>query len=613
MGNRFQTTIFISLTALLFFSWLTGGARSVSAHATSVRSEPIDGITLSKSPQQLKVWFDEGVVTDFSKFELADNAGKAIPVLNLHREMDKNGQVILVGNLPELLPNAYRVNWQTRSEDDLHIIKGSYIFGVQQAVSLQPSTAQNPANQPVEVILRWLIFTGLGVLAGALALSRRLPAGVRQVQQRLAGLGFLGCSGTIVVQLGMLAYLGLPDGSMFQILSNTAYGERWWLSQLLLLVMAALIFRLISRPSTSKSFTLPGLLLLPVVALQAMNGHIAPGRGFLFFFNVTLDGLHLLAASFWTGGVFTLLIAVMPLLRPFSPEKSMVRPILQNFGKLAGLCLLVLIVTGFYKSSQQIASLDGLLTTLYGQALLVKIELVLLVALLGLLNTAILHPRVGDKLARILHRPVGWRPIPAHLLKRLMLAETTGLALTLLVAAFLTSSQPARGPEFNPPLAENPPVISQPVNDLLLSFSVKPNRPGQNFLTFSVLNTRRPAPAPIEKVNVRLHSLEVETTDLQLKAEPIGGERYQITGNQLKYAGNWQITLEVERPGLPLTELTIPWRVSDAIANNLRPVVISNQPLAPWFNTIAVFVLVAGMASWFGFRQNSRSNLQQGT
>ena len=38
----------------------------------------------------------------------------------------------------------------------------------------------------------------------------------------------------------------------------------------------------------------------------------------------------------------------------------------------------------------------------------------------------------------------------------------------------------------------------------MVTLALKPNRPGQNFVTLGVFDTRRPAPAPIDEVAVQL-------------------------------------------------------------------------------------------------------------
>jgi len=295
----------------------------------------------------------------------------------------------------------------------------------------------------------------------------------------------------------------------------------------------------------------------------------------------------------WAGGLLALVWVVGPLLSKGPDERGRAWAILGRFGKLAGLSIMVLIVTGLYKSGQQVASLDGLLTTLYGQALLVKIELVLFGAGLGLLNAAVLHPKVASGLGRVLGRRAGWRPFAPRYLGRALLVEVVSLALVLLVVGLLGTVQPARGPEFDPPLADNTASssLSTQMSDLVVTLSIKPNRPGQNFLNLGIYNTRRPAPAPIEAVTLQLQPPNGGNA-IELPLETQGNGRYQIAGEYLNVAGDWKISLRAIRPGLADTNLTVPWQVGPGLVAR-RPVVFSNQPVGSWLTLAAIGLSVA--------------------
>lgn len=155
------------------------------------------------------------------------------------------------------------------------------------------------------------------------------------------------------------------------------------------------------------------------------------------------------------------------------------------------------------------------------------------------------------------------------------------------------SSQPARGPEFDPLPSEDaaPQTASSNVADLVVTFSIKPNRPGQNFISIGAFDTRRPAPAPIERVRVRLTSPGGDDK-IDLNADVIGKGKYQITGDAINASGDWQVTVDVQRPGLADAVWSFAWNVMPVSRLSPRPVQISNQPLAPILNLIAVIAAV---------------------
>ncbi|KPV51203.1 hypothetical protein SE17_22555 [Kouleothrix aurantiaca] len=185
-------------------------------------------------------------------------------------------------------------------------------------------------------------------------------------------------------------------------------------------------------------------------------------------------------------------------------------------------------------------------------------------------------------------RPPIWRAVRAEAL--------VGGAIVL-CAAVLAAGQPARGPDFDPPPADVPALATSHADDLLVTVALKPNRPGQNFITLGVFDTRRPAPGPIEQVGVRLVSQQGAATPGML-ARAQGAGRYEIVDAALAQPGAWQLTVTVRRAGLPDATTTITWTVLPP-ARATRPVVISAAPLAPWAWAAALLaaVLIA-LAAW---------------
>jgi copper transport protein len=122
--------------------------------------------------------------------------------------------------------------------------------------------------------------------------------------------------------------------------------------------------------------------------------------------------------------------------------------------------------------------------------------------------------------------------------------------------------------------------------DLLVTLALKPNRPGQNFITLGVFDTRRPAPAPIGQVRVQLQAQGSQTASPALVAAALGSGRYEISDGSIAHAGAWNVIVVVQRPGLPDATTTLPWTVLAPA----RPVLISDAPLAPWLVAAALIV-----------------------
>jgi copper transport protein len=147
---------------------------------------------------------------------------------------------------------------------------------------------------------------------------------------------------------------------------------------------------------------------------------------------------------------------------------------------------------------------------------------------------------------------------------------------------------PPRTPAPVAPLAE-PQAYDTAVDDLVVSVSATPNRPGPNGFTVLAASSRRPPPAPIDGVTLRL-GRPGEPGTLPLRQIEPG--RYFGTG-RLDSAGPITITAVIRRAGERLT-VTMPWHVSPTAA---PPTVARQQHrLAPYVNAIALCVLVLALS-----------------
>jgi copper transport protein len=158
----------------------------------------------------------------------------------------------------------------------------------------------------------------------------------------------------------------------------------------------------------------------------------------------------------------------------------------------------------------------------------------------------------------------------------------------LAAAGLLADTAPPRTAAPAVPIAE-PRAYDTTVDDLVVSVSATPNRPGVNGFTVLADSSRRPPPAPIERVTLTLgRSGESGTLPLR-EIEP---GRYFGTG-RLDSAGPITITAVVWRAGEPYT-VTVPWRASPKALP--PPVAPQEHRLAPYVNAIALCVLLLALS-----------------
>jgi methionine-rich copper-binding protein CopC len=115
--------------AIVFAMGLMVVPALLQAHAKLEKTQPADGATVSISPPQIQLSFDEEVDLKVSKIEVTGPSGKV--AVGPARLM---GPKALVAKVTATLPDAaYTVRWQTAAADDGHVSKGEFKFTVKQA------------------------------------------------------------------------------------------------------------------------------------------------------------------------------------------------------------------------------------------------------------------------------------------------------------------------------------------------------------------------------------------------------------------------------------------------------------------------------------------------
>jgi putative copper export protein len=178
-----------------------------------------------------------------------------------------------------------------------------------------------------------------------------------------------------------------------------------------------------------------------LLGTSSLSGHAADSGSLSLA--VLLDWLHLLAVSAWAGGLLYLALALRRWI--VSTEQVVDSPALitsvGRFSMLAIVSVAVILATGSYQIWQRVGSLAALLHTEYGQTLLVKLVLVLLLLVLGAFNRYVICPRFSRQSG-------GPSPVlPTEAPKTLFMTVSFEIALGLAVmvcVAILLQLPPAR-------------------------------------------------------------------------------------------------------------------------------------------------------------------------
>jgi hypothetical protein len=102
-------------------------------------------------------------------------------------------------------------------------------------------------------------------------------------------------------------------------------------------------------------------------------------------------------------------------------------------------------------------------------------------------------------------------------------------------------------------------VITGQARDLLVDVSASPNRPGQNFVTATILDTLRPSPGPVRGVTI---TFSRAAKRVAVPATRLDAGRWQVAGTQLSAPGTWRIEVAAQRKGQPRAAFATAWTVS---------------------------------------------------
>jgi copper transport protein len=457
--------------------------------------------------------------------------------------------------------------------------------------------------------------TGAAHPAEAIAVAIRTAR--RRVLTFAAGCAALGVVAGVADALAEAARqapaTGRSPATAIQLLSATRWGHLWLVREAALLALAFLALALrpaIGRPRRGRDRALAtgaGALVLVVVSVEALGSHAAAldsSRAAA----VAAGALHVLTACLWLGALPALVLMMWPQRGGAAGPADL---LVASRGPLTGLAassLGLVMVTGLYSAGREVETVDGLVTTPYGRALLVKSTLLLVVGGLGLVNASRLHG-LGRRIAASWPSRLEWRsstrgarrdgfPSPQangarhrSLTTTLVIIEAGAGALLLLVVGVLLESAPARG-AVRPAAAPAPAAAetgSGSVADLVVTVSVTPNRPGMNGFTALAASSRRPPPAPVESVALEL-ARGGDSSAVVLQQAP---GRWFGTG-RLDQGGSLRLEAVVRRAGQRLA-VPVPWWVGPPVPAR-QAVAPEGRRLAPYVNVMALSLLAGGLA-----------------
>ena len=428
-----------------------------------------------------------------------------------------------------------RLRLLTVSAGLLLLVSGTMEFLLQAATLLDTSVMQLIARGMFWSFL-WGAKPGWSLLVRAsMTVVLLLPPSPRGRILRVATLFWVVLVGGLAMLLGGPLSLASSLHMSVIVLVSAVYG--------LIGVLAARITPEIAEvrvPEFPWAEPLAGAGLLAGITMTAH----ASGSGLIA---IQADWLHLAAAALWGGELLCLVVIVRGAGR--AAREQLAQVLVPRFSAVAGVCVGVLILTGLYSVWLHIPALRDFVVTTYGQALGVKLLLVIMILTLGALNRFVFVPRLTASTPQnALHR-----------LLRSIGGELTAAAGVLLAVAVLTSVPPANATL--PLSARKPLTLAGVAGDTRVSFVVTPAVAGWNRFQIEVTGSdRRPLP-PDARVLLRLTKLDETLDPILVQPALQSPGRYGEEGSELALPGWWEVEVIVRRRGQPDVSTSFPLRL----------------------------------------------------
>lgn len=422
------------------------------AHARLVRSSPPAGASVA-SPAELALWFSETPEIRFTHVRLTDSAGTEIP---LAAPRAGAAMSIMAGIERPLVPGRYTVEWHTAAADG-HSSQGSFSFRViADSGAATPAAVQTPAQPAVQSTaesnalvhagndvtiatpIRWAEFVALLVLIGLaiyrLSISRDArwtPELTRDGRDRALRFAravlVLFAVATLTRGLAEAQMLGLATSRVSALLTMvrvTRWGFGWGVGAAGVIV-TAIGLAVANRGVGGWIVAAAGIVAL--CASEALTGHSASNAHPALA--IAADVAHQLGAGGWLGGLIAVCFCGLPALaRLGDAERAAAGSrLLRAYHGAAVECVTIVVASALVAAWLRLPRLDALWTSDYGQRLLLKLSLVIILLLFGFYHwRRVVTPEwAGDTAARF---------------RRTAAAELLVGALVIAVTALLVST-----------------------------------------------------------------------------------------------------------------------------------------------------------------------------
>jgi copper transport protein len=527
----------LAATLAILVGVLALGTGIASAHATVESSSPADGQSLPTSPSEISITFSEPVSTASGGLSILNADGNHV---DAGKSQITNGRT-LVTEIPQSLSDGtYVATYRVLSADG-HPVSGSFLFGVGSGAvdrSAQPPSSGDRLWEIIGGVSRALMYLAALIAAGVaffLAFIHdhdddrwRIVPFVR-IGSILA---LFSAIGVVMSQAALLTGKGagaITDTNVLRDVLNQNLG--WSLALMMIGLAAVHLSTDITKKVVSQSFAFYGGLAVTIsFAVWGHATELAPRA-----VSLVADAVHATAAALWLGGLIGLVMVLT--LRSAETVRS-TAGIISRFSRMAFWSVIALAIAGLTLTvTGSDASLDAIVTTTWGQLVLAKVGLTLIVVIIAAWNRRTLVPSLTTPTETGNDLSLRWAT-----LLRTVRTEALVLVVVVCLTAVLVNIPPARTAVV-PKAARFD--VSKRVDTGTVELSVDPAIVGTNTV---VARYADGTGQPLDVAN----SMTIEFSQPSAGLEPITRQVpvsepgvFTIQGNEFSIPGTWTVTIAV--------------------------------------------------------------------
>lgn len=515
--------------ALLFFLLLTT-LPIASAHAVFGSSDPAPDSQVDVGLTTITVTVTEDVILELSGLEVTDLQGNDwTDGPTEHGDADN---VMTIRTRP-LQDGIYVIGWKALSADT-HTTRGQFLIASGNATLTTRSGASTDVTEPPgggtrDAIGRATFYLGLIVVAGTpfffLVIDRERPPG-RIALLVVAALGLAGAIGAVVNLQGLAERTGVGLAAI-----AASRGGIYLALRSLFVALGALTLAIAAWTSPRRALlalaSAFGLAALVSTSLGSHAASVSSAREI----TIAADAIHLLVASVWLGGVAGFLLA--------SPgrDRATLAKLVVRFSHFAMWSVALILLTGAYASVRFVRSWDALWTERYGQLVLAKIALVLVLVGFGAFNQRVVHPHLLRE-----------RVTPSFF-RRVVALEAGVMALVLLAAGTLATTSP---PQDEVEVDRTPLVLElenkTDVTHVVLQISPNPVTIGVQTIRV-YLHPLTAAPVPNSTiVQLKVWQDGEEEPETSFNPDKTGFGEWTTKAGHFTAPGTWHVKVLYQRP-----------------------------------------------------------------